>query len=57
MAHQATEELKPFRLGNNHLRNFGILAAVGVVLFILGIVLSLVKLPSEGAEEAAAPGI
>ncbi|MBK9451454.1 MAG: quinol:cytochrome C oxidoreductase [Bacteroidetes bacterium] len=55
MAHQASEELKPFRMGSNHTRNFGILAAVGVVLFILGIVLSLVKLPSEEGEAAAAP--
>ncbi len=51
MANHATEELKPFRLGANHTKSFGILAAVGLVLFVLGIALSFVKLPSEHEEE------
>lgn len=56
MAHQATEELKPFRMGSHHTRNFGILAAVGVVLFVLGIVFSLIKLPAAEEESAAPAG-
>ncbi|MFM2376760.1 MAG: hypothetical protein RLZZ165_1857 [Bacteroidota bacterium] len=55
MAHQAqaSEELKPFRLGGNHTRKFGILAVAGIVLFLLGIVLSTIKLPTEEAESHA----
>src|SRR5690349_5281152 len=54
MAHQPLEDLKPFRLGSNHTKSFGILAAVGIVLFVLGIALSFMKLPSE-QEEAGEP--
>lgn len=49
MAHQATGELKAFRMGSNHQRSVMILGVVGVVLFILGIVLSMVKLPADEA--------
>ncbi|MFN8397219.1 MAG: quinol:cytochrome C oxidoreductase [Bacteroidia bacterium] len=56
MAHQASEELKPFQFGGHHKRKFGILAGVGVLLFILGIVLSTIKLPAdEAAESHGAP--
>jgi hypothetical protein len=58
MAHQAsTEELKPFRKGSHHNRNILIMAGLGVVLFVAGILLSLVKLPAEegGDHGPAAP--
>ena len=55
MANHALEELKPFRMGSNHTKGIGILAGVGLVLFILGIALSFVKLDTD-AEPAAPHG-
>ncbi len=53
MANHASEELKSFRMDSNHTKGIGMLAAIGAVLFVLGIALSFVKLDTDA--EAAAP--
>lgn len=53
MAHHATEELKPFKLGPNHKRSIMMLLVIGVGLFLAGLGLSQWTMPYEQHEEAA----
>ncbi len=59
MAHQPSEELKEFRISSTMKRNFGIMAGLGIVLFVVGLILSNVTLPGEkhgGGHDAAPAG-
>jgi hypothetical protein len=54
--HQPIEELKEFRMSSKHVRNFGIMSGLGVVLLVVGLILSNITLPGEKHDDhGAAP--